>query len=276
MFRFQLSEPPPRPAPAELGLPLLPEIKADDEDAEDAKETDQEACDSKDKADGEALKSMQQGPNQNVKRPTSGVSRDFKTPAIDYLASGDAGTRRAFSALRALRKRLSFKLKQPENILVSDATLFTLAEKRPRKPEDLEDMPSGKRWAMLVSEHFDVNLLAFLKKHCPEEHVIEKTSRAWSLASSKASMASTSDLEREEKENIQPGATTQQFPDDLERYFSDDSAESGTENNYEEDDDDEDHDEDKDAFQTAVNSFSSVDQLSYSKAAAFIRPQRRF
>lgn len=111
---------PPRPAPAELGLPL----RLSDEPEFDEVESIQ-----KDSVD-----------------PSLRDRPGFRLLPID-LMSDDLQTRRAFSAMRALRKRLSLTLDQPEQSLAADTTLFSLASERPRCVGDLEG--SKKRYVDL-------------------------------------------------------------------------------------------------------------------------------
>ena len=67
----------------------------------------------------------------------------------------------------ALRKRLSLKLKEPEQNLVKGSVLLKLAESRPKCADDLDG--EGKTWADIVWTYGQIDLISFLQKHAPRE-----------------------------------------------------------------------------------------------------------
>lgn len=277
---------PPRPRPAELGLPLLLGTEIEESDNTTKPHENLQAPSNE----------SQEGANP---RPTKDDSRsEFKSPPISSLTLEDPQTRRTFSALSALRKRLSLKMKQSEESLVAEWTLFKLAERCPQDAEALESVASWRKWGNLVRKEANVDLVAFLRRHAPQSEEKDPAAAATATNDLGEFLVDGAFNEAEKEEDAShndEGSTVRGFAreveddgrkkseqfdaEDLEKYFSDDYVSSDTENDADDDDLHEDksidRDEDREeldeeweevpAFEKLETSFSAT----YDKAPTF-------
>jgi len=119
-------------------------------------------------------------PNSDLLTPRSTMSTEPVTPAacpkaLESLGCDtqrhlpkpspglDAVARQVFSALCALRIRLSQKSNIQREFIASDSTLNGLAARRPHDSLELKKTPGGSNFALLASQH-GVDLLAFIEK----------------------------------------------------------------------------------------------------------------
>ncbi|KAI9676701.1 MAG: hypothetical protein M1822_008264 [Bathelium mastoideum] len=79
----------------------------------------------------------------------------------------DLATKRALSALRGLRIRLSRTVNMDPNQMASDATLMDLAANRPRQQAAIQSLPGRESFSRIASQQ-GINLVDFLEKFAPE------------------------------------------------------------------------------------------------------------
>lgn len=158
--RLKMSPVPPRPAHAELKLPL----RMTDDDDEPDKILAEPIMAVSSNADGASSTSSRLLPRD---APWAGP---VLGGAVDSMQNtglvANPTSKRALSALRALRKRVSLKTHVPEVLLVADATLVQLATMRSRSHEDLAKTPACQAWTALLVTH-GIDLAGFLSKHAP-------------------------------------------------------------------------------------------------------------
>ena len=170
------------------------------------------------------------------------VGSAFRVPPISLLTLDNPDIRRLFSGLRALRKRIALKLRQPEEDLVSQVVLFHLAEATPRSVEEMNEAERG--WAGLVEKEWGTSLVEFIAKRCQSKYEqndptgepdkVEKQNLRKSVEDTPQSPSTALSIRRSqcaESRITHTKLTTNilEEDEDLAKYFSDDYISSDTE-----------------------------------------------
>lgn len=146
--RLRMSPVPPRPAFAELSLPL--QLRATTQD-NPSKQDVQPSIDVT-------------GPSQSV--PAEPLQGNAQAPAVKATSTTDMTAKRALSALKALRKRMSLKTGTPELELATNELLESIVNAHIGARASIDETPAYTAWQVFLSRH-EVDLIAFLWKHAP-------------------------------------------------------------------------------------------------------------
>ena len=153
--RLTMVPPPPRPAFAELNLPV-------------------EVIESSRPAAGSRWPLHEKNATSiNSDSYAAATEQSFRLPKLGEASltavEDDPAAKRALSALRGLRIRLSKVANLDLTQVASDTTLIELAMKRPRQQTEVESVPSWKSFSRGALDQ-GINLVDFLSKFAPDNN----------------------------------------------------------------------------------------------------------